>query len=84
MGGRGSYSGYASLPVSSLERMLSVQEAKMKEARFAHDTIKSNTSPVIARRIRSDTKKYEAAFSEAKKIEDALGRARKRKKVVPF
>lgn len=85
MGGRGSYGGYASLSISSLEKMLSVQETKMREARlFAHATLHSDTSPVIARKIRADTKKYDAALSEAKKIEAALKNARKRKRAVPF
>lgn len=85
MGGRGSGGGYSSLPVSSLERMLQAQENKMREARiFAHNTIKSNTSAFVARKIRADTKKYDAAHAEAVKIEAALKAARRRKRASPL
>lgn len=85
-GGGGGNNPYKGLPVSSLERMLSSQESKMRDARiFAHSTITSNTSAVVKRKINADTKKYDKAAAEAKKIEAALSAARKRKKRdIPF
>lgn len=85
MGGRGSSGGYSNASVSSLEKMLHVQEGKMREAQaFAHQTIRSNTAAVIARKIRADTKKYDAAFEEAKKIEKAIKTAKRRRRSEPL
>jgi|GEM_PF-3679022 len=81
MGGRGSAGGvYGRIPRTSLESMLTRQETKLQEAKyFAHNTITKNTEPVIARRIRADTKKYDKAKDEIKKIQQALKAAGKRK-----
>jgi len=81
MGGRGSAGGeYGHLPRSTLEKMQEKETVKLREAQhFAHRTINKIDGNAVARRIRSDTKKYDKAFDELRKIEKALKVAGKRK-----
>lgn len=85
MGGRGGYSGkYSGLDVSTLSRMLDRQETIMRNNSAARRLDPDSESDAVRRKGNAARKAYDAAFNEAKEIEAAMERAKKRKRAVPF
>lgn len=88
MGGRGASGGgkYASVPLSSLERMRDRQQEIMNRNRIARTLDPDSSSAAVRRRQASAERAYNAAEAEIQEIDKAISRARRRRRNqdIPF